>query len=88
MNRMMKKMGKSLLRQGQQLLERSPAVDARPDTRKEAALKKLQKILDDAGVAAHYAKSQKDMDRLNKLLDTAQKHFTVAFNAQRKAGKG
>jgi len=88
MNRTMKKMGKSLMKQGRQLLHRSPAVKAKPNTPSETAFDKAQKDLDTSLRAVHDALSQKDMDKAARHAAKAQKHFDVLFKKQRKAGKG
>jgi len=88
MNRTMKKMGKSIMKQGRKLLERSPAVKPIPNTPSETAFDKAQEDLDTSLRAVHEALSQKDMDKATRHAAHAQKHFDVLFKKQRKAGKG
>jgi hypothetical protein len=84
LNKRMRDAGQAVLKQGRQLLERSPAVEARPDTRDEKAFRKGQEALDSAGRAVHEATSQKAMTKAIQLLAVAQKHFDVVFKRQRK----
>jgi hypothetical protein len=87
----MKKMGKSLMKQGRQLTEllhQTPAVKAKPNTPSETAFDKAQKDLDTSLRAVHDALSQKDMTKAERHAAHAQKHFDVLFKKHRKAGKG
>ena len=77
--------GKAVLKQGRQLLERSPAVALPPETRNDKAFRKGQEALDTAARAVHEATSQRSMNKAIKHLAVAQKHFDVVFKRQRKA---